>query len=59
VQRAREQTYARHDRLQLLIKEKSAAKRLKDIRKNTKPGQLKSEITAAVARVKAKQNPSK
>ncbi|MDG2088812.1 MAG: RnfABCDGE type electron transport complex subunit B [Arenicellaceae bacterium] len=59
VQRAREQTYARHDRLQLLIKEKSAAKRLKDIRKNAKPGQLKSEITAAVARVKAKQNPSK
>ncbi len=58
VQRARERTYARQDRLLLLTKEKSAAKRLKEIRKNAKPGQLKNEIAAAVARVKAKQSPS-
>jgi Na+-translocating ferredoxin:NAD+ oxidoreductase subunit B len=55
---ARERTYARQDRLQLLIKEKSAAKRLKEIRRSAKPGQLKNEIAAAVARVKAKQKPS-
>ena len=53
---ARERTYARHNRLQVRAKEKSAEKRLKDIRKNAKPGQLKAEIAAAVARAKAKRH---
>ncbi|MBT5031620.1 MAG: RnfABCDGE type electron transport complex subunit B, partial [Proteobacteria bacterium] len=53
---ARERTYARHNRLQARAKQKSAAKRLKDIRKNAQPGQLKAEIAAAVARANAKKH---
>ncbi len=53
-QRAREQTNAKINRIAKRLQEKSSMKKLRELRKEKGSEQIKSDIAAAIARVKAR-----